>query len=113
MQSLLVARIYLFLKFSFGDVDYPCILVHWYTTVGTALDGPTGLWVVKPEYTHHCCKNMSVVHLNSIVRGAHLLPRFPSNVQLPRELNYTQTLDVYRFFYVNKYVDHHAFEIAF
>jgi hypothetical protein len=113
MQGLLIARVYLFFKFSFAGTDYPCALVHWYTTVGAERDGPTGLWVVEPEYTHHRCRNMGVIHLDSIVRGAHLLPRFPSNTRLPREINYTQTLDVYQSFYVNKYVDHHAFEIAF
>jgi hypothetical protein len=113
MQGLLVARVYLFFKFSFADVDYPCALVHWYTTVGTERDGSTGLWVVEPEYIRQRYRHMSVIHLDSIVRAAHLLPRFPSNTQVPREINYTQTLDVYRCFYVNKHIDHHAFEIAF
>ena len=108
MRGLLVARVYLFFKFSFAGVDYPCALVHWYTTVGTDPDSSTGLWVVEPEYTHGQYRNMGVIHLDSVVRGAHLLPRFPSTTQLPREINYTQTLNVYQSFYVNKYVDHHA-----
>ena len=108
-----MARVYLFFKFSFAGVDYPCALVHWYTTVGTDPDSSTGLWVVKPEYTHDQYRNMGVIHLDSVICGAHLLPQFPSTTQLPREINYTQTLDVYQSFYVNKYVDHHAFEIAF
>lgn len=116
MRGLLVARVYLFFRFPFANVEYPCALVHWYTTVGTEPDISTGLWIVEPEYTNHggrSYRNMSVIHLDSIVRGAHLLPRFPSNTQVYREINYMQTLDVYRSFYVNKYVDHHAFEIAF
>lgn len=114
LRGLLVACVYLFFSFSFAGMEYPCALVHWYTTVGTEPDSSTGLWVVEPEYIHpHGYRSMGVIHLDSIVRGAHLLPRFPSNTQLFREINYTQTLDVYRFFYVNKYVDHHAYEIAF
>jgi hypothetical protein len=113
MRGLLVARVYLFFKFSYADVDYPCALVHWYTTTGPERDGSTRLWVVEPEYIRHRYRHMSVIHLDSIVRAAHLLPRFPSNTQVPREINYTQTLDIYRSFYVNKYIDHHAFEIAF
>jgi hypothetical protein len=113
MQGLLIARVYLFFKFSFANADYPCALVHWYTTVGTEPDSSTGLWVVEPEYAHGHYRNMGVIHLDSIVRGAHLLPRFPSTTLLPREINYTQTLDVYRSFYVNKHIDHHAFEIVF
>ena len=74
MQSLLVARIYLPFKFLFAGVGYPCALVHWYTMIGTRPDGPTGLWAVEPKSSHHGCRNMGVVHLDSIVRGAHLLP---------------------------------------
>jgi len=114
MQSLLVARVYLFFRFSYADVEYPCALVHWYSTVGTEPDGSTGLWVVEPEFTRGLpYRAMSVIHLDSIIRGAHLLPKFPSNTRLYREINYTQTLDIYRSFYVNKYIDNHAFEIAF
>ena len=115
MRGLLVARVYLFFKFAFADVEYPCALVHWYTTVDTEPDSSTGLWVVQPEYTggRHSYRNMGVIHLDSAIRGAHLLPRFPANTRVYREVNYTQTLDVYQSFYVNKYIDHHAFEIAF
>jgi len=114
MRGLLVARVYLFFSFSYAGVKYPCALVHWYTAVDTEPDNTTGLWVVEPEYTHGLpYRSMGVIHLDSIVRGAHLLPRFPSNVRVQREINYMQTLDVFRSFYVNKYVDHHAFEIAF
>ena len=80
--------------------------------VGDKPDELTGLWVVEPEYIHGR-RNMGVVHLDPVICGAHLLPHFPSNTQLPREINYTQTLDIYRSFYVNKHIDHHAFEIAF
>jgi len=114
MQGLLVARVYLFFRFSYANVEYPCALVHWYTTVGTKPNHSTGLWVVKPEFAHSLPYwSMSIIHLDSIIRGAHLLPKFPSNTRLHREINYTQTLDIYRSFYVNKYIDNHTFELAF
>jgi hypothetical protein len=56
---------------------------------------------------------MSIIHINSIIRGAHLLPRFPSVMQVYREINYMNVLNLYKSFYVNKYIDHHSFEIAF
>jgi len=56
---------------------------------------------------------MGVIHLNSIIRGAHLLPKFPSDTPVYREINYMNVLDLYTSFYVNKYIDHHTFEIAF
>ena len=56
---------------------------------------------------------MSVIHIDSIVRGAHLLPRFPSDAPFYWEINYMNSLDLYSSFSVNKFTDHHAFEIAF
>jgi len=56
---------------------------------------------------------MGVIHLDSIVRGAHLLPKFPSDAPVYREINYMNVLNLYTSFYVNKYIDYHVFEIAF
>ena len=112
MKGLLVARVYLFFRFSHRNVDYPCALVHWFSTSDEP-DASTGLWVVQPESTRWRARHMSVIHLDTIVRGAHLLPRFPSDVPVYREINYMNALDLYASFYVNKFIDHHAFEIAF
>lgn len=112
MKGLLVARVYLFFRFSYGDINYPCALVRWYLTSDEP-DPSTGLWVVKPESTRRGARHMSVIHVDSIIRGAHLLPVFPSDAPVYREINYTHVLDVYASFYVNKYIDHHAFEVAF
>ena len=112
MKGLLVARVYLFFKFLYERVSYPCALVHWYSTSDVP-DPDTGLWVVQPESTHQGARHMGVIHVDSIVRGAHLLPRFPSDAPVYREVNYMNVLDLYTSFYVNKFIDHHAFEIVF
>jgi len=112
MKGLLVARVYLFFRFSHNGVDYPCALVRWYSTSDEP-DTSTGLWVVQPESTRRGARHMSVVHIGSIIRGAHLLPRFPSDTPVYREINYMNVLDLYTSFYVNKFIDHHAFETAF
>lgn len=112
MKELLVARVYLFFRFSHDGVDYPCALVHWYST-SSEPDDSTGQWVVRPESTHRGMRHMGVIHIDSIVRGAHLLPRFPSDTPVYREINYMNVLDVYTSFFVNRFIDHHAFEIAF
>lgn len=56
---------------------------------------------------------MSVIHLDSVVHAAHLLPIFTGNVAVPREINFSHTLNIYTVFYVNKYIDYHAFETVF
>ena len=112
MKALLVARVYLFFRFSYGGISYPCALVHWYSTSDDP-DPDTGLWVVQPELTRRGGRHMSVIHVDSIIRGAHLLPKFLSDAPVYREINYTNVLDLYASFYVNKFIDHHTFEIAF
>ena len=112
MRVLLVARVYLFFRFSHISVDYPCALIRWYS-MSDEPDANTGLWVVEPESTRRGARHMGVIHLDTIICGAHLLPKFPSDAPVYREINYTNVLDVYTSFYVNKYIDHHTFEIAF
>ena len=112
MRGLLVARVFLLFRFSHGGIEYPCALIHWYST-NSEPDPSTGLWVVQPECAPRGMRHATVIHLDSIVRGAHLLPKFPSDSPVYREINYMNVLDVYTHFYVNKYINHHAFEIAF
>ena len=55
---------------------------------------------------------ISVIHLDTIVQAAHLLPVFKKEI-VSRDLSFSDTLDKFQLFYVNKFIDHHAFEIAF
>jgi hypothetical protein len=47
-----------------------------------------------------------------VVRAAHLLPVF-GRERVSTTLSFTDTLDAFTRFYVNRFVDHHAFEIVF
>jgi hypothetical protein len=109
MRGLDVARVRLFFSFSHDGVEYPCALVHWFSRVGDSPDGHTGMWVVHPDDDG---SPPSVIHLDSVVRAAHLLPVFgPEPVSTT--LSSTDTLDKFTRFYVNKFVDHHTFETVF
>ena len=112
MEGLLVARVYLFFRFPYGGINYPCALIRWYS-MSDEPEPDTGLWVVQPESTHQGMCHTGIIHIDSIVRGAHFLPKFPLDLPVYREINYMNALDVYTSFYVNKFIDHHAFEIAF
>ncbi|KAG2742415.1 hypothetical protein P692DRAFT_20749556 [Suillus brevipes Sb2] len=46
-----------------------------------------------------------------IIHAAHLIPLYGSNF-LPRAITFHDSYNVFRTFYVNKYADHHAFEVA-
>ena len=110
MSGLLVARVLLLFSFSFDDELHCCALVHWFSVLGDKPDPDNGMWVVTPDY-FGSVRNLSVIHIDSIFRAAHLLPIFDAT-PLPRTFNYTKTLDSFQGFYVNKYVDYHTYETA-
>ena len=111
MKGMNVVQIQLFFSFRHLDEYYPCALVEWFSTIGRSPDLTTGMWRVKPDVPWHG-HLMSVIHLDTFLRGVHLLPIFGSNF-LPINFDYTQTLDVFKAYYVNQFIDHHAHEIIF
>ena len=110
MNNLNLAQVLAFFSFSRRGKVYPCALVHWFSTFGLELDPDTSMWVIVPDYDNRGYHNTSVIHIDSIVRGAHLLPVFNKS-KLPSALNYTHSLDYFCSFYMNKYIDPHTFEL--
>ncbi|KAJ6536534.1 hypothetical protein DFH09DRAFT_931318 [Mycena vulgaris] len=55
---------------------------------------------------------MDIIHIDTILRGAHLIGIYGDSF-LPRHFKYSDTLDRFKAFYINKYADHHAHEITF
>lgn len=108
MSGLLVARVLMFFSFTFDDELHQCALIHWFSIHGDQPDPDNGMWTVTPDY-FGSARNLSVIHIDTIFRAAHLLPIFDTT-PLPRTLNYTATLDSFQGFYVNKYIDYHAHE---
>ena len=114
-RGLLVARVHLFFAFTFQYTRYECALVSWYSSVQDTPDSDTGMWVVEPDMDGPlpgAKPTLQVISLDSILRGAHLIGVCGDDF-LPREVGPSEALDVFRQFYVNKFADHHAFEIAF
>jgi hypothetical protein len=109
MRAVNVARVRLFFSFSNDGVEYPCALVHWFSCVGDSPDEHTGMWIVQPD-DDECPP--SIIHLDTIVCAAHLLPVFGQE-PISKTLSFTDTLDTFTRFYINKFVDHHTFETVF
>ncbi|EIW84722.1 hypothetical protein CONPUDRAFT_47063 [Coniophora puteana RWD-64-598 SS2] len=105
MRGMMVGRVYLFFSLQYDGILYPCALIHWFVTLGNRPDPSTGMWVVRPEYLGNQ-RHMSVVHLDSISRAVHLMPVY-GTATLPEDLQFHESLDAFRSFYVNRYVDHH------
>ncbi|KAL6306047.1 hypothetical protein BKA93DRAFT_730025, partial [Sparassis latifolia] len=53
-----------------------------------------------------------LLHVDSLLRNAHLLPVFGPR-PLPLKFPFYHSLDCFEAFYVNKYADHHTNEIVF
>jgi hypothetical protein len=113
MCSLNVARIRLFFSFTHAGILYPCALVHWFMHIGDNPDKDTGLWMVKPDCDAvDGSPHTAVIHLDTVLHAAHLIGVYGSEV-LPKGLSFADSLDAFCSFYVNKFIDNHAFQIAY
>ena len=99
MCGLSVAQAKLFFTVTMNHVKYSCALVHWYSIIGDFPDECTGMWVVKPNILDDGTPWTAVIHLDSIVWLAHLLPVYGEE-QAPRGVKYTDSLDLFSEFYI-------------
>jgi hypothetical protein len=110
MRGMIVGRVLAFLSFSFNDTVYPCALINSFKWVGRGPDPITGMWRVRPEL-RGSQPVWAIVHVDTILRNVHLIPVFGTG-HVPQQLHYSQSLDIFSLFYVNKYADHHSFEVV-
>ncbi|KAG1737964.1 hypothetical protein EDB19DRAFT_1829259 [Suillus lakei] len=80
-------------------IMYPCALVQWFKRVADSPDEIMGMWVVELELLEDGARS-------------HLIPIFGGDF-VPTNLTYLQTLDAFCTYYVNNFIDHHAYEITF
>ncbi|KAG1879522.1 hypothetical protein C8R48DRAFT_745047 [Suillus tomentosus] len=112
MQGLEVARVICFFSFFYGwEEVYPCALIQWFEKIGDCPNEDTGMWMVTPSFHEDGSRNLAVIHIETVFRAAHLIPIYGSEY-IPHSLKFYDSLDTFRSFYVNKYADHHAFEIV-
>ena len=112
MRGLDVGRVRLFFSFRFRGKFYPCALVHWYSRIGDNPDGDTGMWRVRQDHNAEGSPSAAILHLDCLVRAAHLIGVYGKHF-IPKGLLPEQSLDLFRSYYVNKFIDHHSYEIAF
>ncbi|KAI6098291.1 hypothetical protein EDD16DRAFT_1768168 [Pisolithus croceorrhizus] len=113
MRGLDVAHVLCFFLFKYQGTFYPCAVIHWFDRVGEGPDEATGMWIVRPGYRMRNLRNIAVVHIDTIYRAAHLIPVYATHNIDSRDIKPHCSYDMFHSFYVNKYADHHAFEIAF
>lgn len=109
MAGLSVARLKLIFSLKHEGVLFPCVLVRWFSTVSDSPDTVTGLYRVSPEKDHATGEPFyQVLHLNTVLRAAHLIPVYSPE---SRNSSAFRSLDDFDTYYVNKYIDHHIFDV--
>ena len=103
-------------SFEYNHASYECALVHDYQVVKPNLDEITGMAIVK-RAMRGGQPRAYVIPLNDILQAVHLIPVFSklgTSKRIPKKYKHKLTLDdrqLFKLFYVNRFVDHHAFEI--
>jgi len=96
----------------YHDKDVPCALVTWFIHQddNPECDEVTRMWKLQREQSIDGQHPIQVIHLNTILHGAHLLPCYGKGF-LPVELKYTNALDTWISYFVNQFIDNHAHEL--
>ncbi|KAI6144294.1 hypothetical protein BKA82DRAFT_169355 [Pisolithus tinctorius] len=113
MCGLDIAHILCFFSFKYQGTLYPCTVIRWFNCMGDGPDVATGMWIVRPSYNAHNVPHIAIIHINVIYRAAHLIPIYAAHNINTRDIKPHDSYNMFNSFYVNKFTDHHAFEIAF
>lgn len=121
MDGMEVARVRAFLSFEHSDVEFQCAIVEWFD-MEEDVDPTTGMYIVSPAWEDppvdrgsdsdsdtDSYRLTSIVPLQSIVRACHLIGVY-GTTRLPDDFHFSESLDAFRRYYVNWYVDYHAHE---
>ena len=111
MSSYIISHALVFFSFKYTNKDFSIVLVWQYILSDEARcrDKAIGMWLVECEF-HGEEPHLAVVHICSIFHAVHLLPFFGKE-WVPQGFSYSNTLDKYTKFYVNRFADYHLFEI--
>ena len=112
-RGLLVARVRSFLSIRHNKISYPCALISWYSAIGNEPCPNTKMWKVQPDLDDLGQPILDIIHLDTTLRNAHLMGVCDDATPLPYNFKFYDSLDSFKAFYVNKYIDYHAHEIVF
>lgn len=111
MLGIDVAQVRIFFAFKYHGTDYHCALVDWFTRVDDQPDADTGMWVVERDYDLNHQQISEVVHIDAIMRCSHLIGVYGPE-PVGTHIKFSDSLYTFHTYYVNKYADHHSFEVA-
>ncbi|KAG1761658.1 hypothetical protein EDD22DRAFT_779470, partial [Suillus occidentalis] len=71
----------------------------------------TGMYIVTSATTDNGTPDILIVHIDCVFHSTHLIPVYSVNF-IAHTIGPHDSYNTFNSFYVNKYADHHAFEIA-
>lgn len=110
INGMEVGWVLCFFSFSHRTKTFPCALIHWFKLINNKPDPDSGMWMVRPSFHEDGSQELSVIHLDTIIRASHLMPIFGAQF-IDGDVSFHNSLDSFAGFYVNKFIDHHSFEI--
>ncbi|KAG1886571.1 hypothetical protein F4604DRAFT_1877832 [Suillus subluteus] len=111
LDGLAVARVSCFFSLKYRAKYLQCAVVQWFSYVTDSRDPDTGMYIVAPSTNDNGTPDVSIIHIDCIFRAAHLIPVYGNNF-IPREITLHNSHNMFHAFYINKYADHHAFEVG-
>ena len=54
----------------------------------------------------------AVIHVDTILCCAHLIPVYDSSRPVPHAMKYSNSLDSFDMYYINRYANHHMYEVV-
>lgn len=108
MEGMEIGRVLLLFSFFYRRKTFSCALINWFIH-NEERDPDTGMWTVQLERDRRGQPTVEVIDIDSIARGAHLLPVYGSS-RIPDDFDHNDALDSFNSFFVNHFVDHHAHE---
>ena len=110
---MFVVQVLAFLRLKHNGMMYPCALVSWFSTIGDEPCPQTGMWIVQHDCGENERRELSIIHLDTILHAAHLIGIAGDKMIPLGHVSYTNSLNAFKMFYVNKFIDYHAHEIVF
>ncbi|KAI6000310.1 hypothetical protein F5J12DRAFT_906624 [Pisolithus orientalis] len=110
MHGLDVVCILGFFSFVSQSKCYPCTVVQWFDHVRDDPDVDMGMWIVHPALTANRHLATAVIHVDTIYHVAHLIPLYGTH-PIPRTIKLHHSYDTFTTFYMNRFIDHHAFSL--
>ncbi|KIL58389.1 hypothetical protein M378DRAFT_86568 [Amanita muscaria Koide BX008] len=105
-RGMYAAQVLAFVKFKHNRVTYRCAVIKQFSTIGDSPCPDTGMWMVQREDKYE------IIHIDSIFRAAHLIG-IAGLSWIPHRLKHYDSLKAFKMFYINKFIDYNAYEIAF